>query len=387
MVVRCLKCKSRLNVPDDKAGNPALRLKCPGCGLIFPVGKAPRAYEVARPASVKATGAADTLFPEADALAPGVASADPGSSIAAAGVVELPTPAATAPEPGVGKAAWLWCANHPTLRSLAVCVACNAGWCRDCPKRVQTALLCPRCEGLTVAAALAEEEAAKRERKRIPLLSQLDTILAYPLTDPLAFGLLSLFIWVLSNGRVLGMLLSMGLLNAYTFHAVMRASQGRYKFSAPEISSAADLFQPVLLGAGVYLVCYFPIFGMLWLFWGEISLVRLILRLLLVAPWALFYGPMALMIAAMSQSFFQTINPILGIGAMQRLGSVYGHVLIVATVLTLVQWGAMVGFMVLVPIPFVGNAIWSLLSVYGSLATGCAVGIAVEKKAVELGIE
>ena len=40
--VACLKCKSKLSIPDDKATNPRLKLKCPRCGLVFPLGKAER---------------------------------------------------------------------------------------------------------------------------------------------------------------------------------------------------------------------------------------------------------------------------------------------------------------------------------------------------------
>lgn len=42
MTVLCPKCKAKLAIPDDKAGNPGLRLQCPGCTLKFPLGKASR---------------------------------------------------------------------------------------------------------------------------------------------------------------------------------------------------------------------------------------------------------------------------------------------------------------------------------------------------------
>ncbi len=41
------------------------------------------------------------------------------------------------------------------------------------------------------------------------------------------------------------------------------------------------------------------------------------------ALWALLYSPIALIAAAISQSFFATLNPITGIDAIRRMGSIY----------------------------------------------------------------
>ena len=72
MKVQCLKCKSKLTVPDDKTSNPKLKLRCPGCGLVFPVGKAPRVKDVAAPTRDQraAVAAAATAAPAAAASAP-----------------------------------------------------------------------------------------------------------------------------------------------------------------------------------------------------------------------------------------------------------------------------------------------------------------------------
>jgi hypothetical protein len=51
-----------------------------------------------------------------------------------------------------------------------VCRTCQVGYCEDCTQRVQTAVICPQCDGLCVATSAFQEE-SEREQQRDRALS------------------------------------------------------------------------------------------------------------------------------------------------------------------------------------------------------------------------
>ncbi len=100
--------------------------------------------------------------------------------------------------------------------------------------------------------------------------------------------------------------------------------------------------------------------------------------------WNVVYMPVALTVAAISRSFFSTLNPVLGFQIIARMGSVYWQAVLVYLVISAAQ------FIVVLPfsfIPILGRLIASFVNAYAMLAIACALGLAVFKKARELGLD
>ena len=98
--------------------------------------------------------------------------------------------------------------------------------------------------------------------------------------------------------------------------------------------------------------------------------------------WKLAYTPVALTVAALSRSYLSTLNPVIGIGTIGRMGATYWHAMVIYTVLALAQWALGYG---LDKIPIAGALLRSFTDAYASLAIACTLGLAVFKKAKALG--
>jgi hypothetical protein len=278
--------------------------------------------------------------------------------------------------------------------------------------------------------------------------SELGTILTYPLVDGMAYFLLSAVVGVfILAGKVSGYaaLFSRGLLMAYAFQALNRVSAGNLSSYMPDISDIADLRRPAFLGFVAFLISSGPLSLLLWL--HPISLpgmdqashapavrsvgsqpglsvlpspgpesnqegavpeepgaasareyqdrlqteeldtkppVWLLGALVLALLWKIFYSPIALSVAAISGSALSTLNPVRGIDCIQTMGSVYWQAMAIYTGLALVQWilGLGLGF-----IPLLGSVAKGFVDAYALLCIGCTMGLAVFKKAPELGLE
>ena len=114
---------------------------------------------------------------------------------------------------------------------------------------------------------------------------------------------------------------------------------------------------------------------------------RLVLHLVLIglaAVWALVYAPVALTVAAATRSLLQTINPVLGVATIFRMGSTYWQVAGIYVVIALVS-GA-ISF-VLSLIPYAGYFVKAFVDAYAYLMVGCLIGLGIEKRAKELDLE
>jgi hypothetical protein len=109
---------------------------------------------------------------------------------------------------------------------------------------------------------------------------------------------------------------------------------------------------------------------------------------LIAAPfallWALLYSPIALIAAAISQSFFATLNPVTGVDAIRRMGSTYWEAWFIYTGIVIV--GGILGG-VLGWVPFLGTFLAAFVESYTFLCFGCLLGFAVFKKAEVLGVD
>jgi hypothetical protein len=105
------------------------------------------------------------------------------------------------------------------------------------------------------------------------------------------------------------------------------------------------------------------------------------LALALTALWALAYTPVALAVAALSRSFLSTINPLVGLDTIRRMGATYWQAWALYFGLVVAQGvvGAVLSF-----IPFLGGLLRAFVDAYAGLAVACTLGLAVYKKAPEL---
>jgi hypothetical protein len=115
---------------------------------------------------------------------------------------------------------------------------------------------------------------------------------------------------------------------------------------------------------------------------------------LFALAWAVFYHPMALLVAGWTESFKSTLNPLVGLDTMRHMGANYfkAFAMYLAVQVAGFTIEAVVGF-VTSPfnMPFVGNIparfIGGLVTFYTSLVIACVLGLSLFKSADRLGIE
>jgi len=100
--------------------------------------------------------------------------------------------------------------------------------------------------------------------------------------------------------------------------------------------------------------------------------------------WKILYSPVALVAAAISRGFFATLNPLAGVGAISRMGGTYWSAMGVYTVIAVVEIVLVAGLGL---IPLAGRFLAAFVQSYAYLAIGCLLGLAVFKKAPELGLD
>jgi predicted Zn finger-like uncharacterized protein len=258
MVVLCPNCRKAIAVPPEKRDVPGLKGRCGGCKTVFVVADALMA-----PASPPPT-------PTIPPVALGSSSPAAGSSAAPSETRGTP-PAAPTPRvsrPASGRAPLrllrqLAPLREPsTVKSESVCPNCKTGFCKDCAKKVGTAVVCPDCDGL--CRPTSEQDAAERrvQQRTRSMQAELGTILAYPLVDGLAYFLLAAVVCVfVLAGKLSGyaVLFSKGLLMAYAFQALNMVARGNLRSYMPEISDITDLRRPVFLGFVAFLISSGPL--------------------------------------------------------------------------------------------------------------------------------
>ena len=170
------------------------------------------------------------------------------------------------------------------------------------------------------------------------------------------------------------------------------ADLGNMRQVMPEFRDLSDItnalrlsFVATLAGAGPLFLCVFLIPGLS--FSSRVTLDEgpgpaTFLLVALLGLWALAYIPVALIVAALSKSWVSTLNPMIGIDTIKKMGNTYWEAL--AIYLGIAVAAAAVSF-VLAFIPFLGGFVRGFVEAYVALAVGCTLGLAVFKKAEELG--
>jgi hypothetical protein len=324
---------------------------------------------------------------------------------------------------------WRRCQNHPQVRSEHVCPKCAKGFCDPCTQKVQGAAICPACEGLMVAAAAYEEAQDRAKQRDRTMMDEIAVIASYPLRDTTSFVLLSLFTWFfgLAAGFVgYAALFSKGVLTWYSFNAVSKVSIGNMRDLMPDFRDVSEIahamrlsLAALLIAAGPFFLCVFLIPGASVLAGGR-SLVQgprlevvqaqppapaaadddsrsafeakregssilgpiAMLGIVMAALWMVAYMPVALTVAALSKSILSTLNPMIGVDTIKKMGSTYWQALGVYVAIVVAQTiaGFVLGF-----IPVAGGLALGFVNAYAALAIGCTLGLAVFKKGAELG--
>jgi hypothetical protein len=112
---------------------------------------------------------------------------------------------------------------------------------------------------------------------------------------------------------------------------------------------------------------------------------------LIALLWGLLYFPAACVVAGYSRSFIATINPLVGLDTIKRLGGTYVKILLMGLVI-LIAAGIVGGLIQLIFLPFAltgfGNlpatAVGSIFSFYFWVVFWCVLALALFKKADRL---
>jgi hypothetical protein len=115
---------------------------------------------------------------------------------------------------------------------------------------------------------------------------------------------------------------------------------------------------------------------------------------LLALAWAVFYYPMALLVAGWTESFKSIINPLVGLDTMRHMGPNYlkAFAMYLAVYVANIVVGAVISFATSpFDMPFVGNVpgrfLGGFVTFYTSLVLACVLGLSLFKSADRLGIE
>lgn len=115
---------------------------------------------------------------------------------------------------------------------------------------------------------------------------------------------------------------------------------------------------------------------------------------LLALAWAVFYYPMALLVAGWTESFKSILNPLVGLDTIRHMGANYFKAFAMYLVVQLAGLiiNAVISFVTSpFDMPFVGNVparfVGGFVTFYTSLVVACVLGLSLFKSADRLGIE
>ena len=281
-----------------------------------------------------------TLFGTTDSVPPSMPPSswtEPPPALAepAADVGWAPPPSSSfgyAPAGATASATAAGCANHPAMQARFICQSCGASLCTACTRRYGTTAVCTLCGQL--CQPIAEATAALKRTTELRAgygLRDLALAVQYPLKDPIALAITACLYGFLLLFGIYGRFAAAGLLFGYISHAIRRVSMGHYdEGPSPDLSDPADLiFSAGKIGIAVMLITFGPLIAVI-LFgvtsFDEIDLTTIAsvgIGVILAGLWAIFYYPMALLVSGYTGEFLATINPVVGIATMTRLGFDY----------------------------------------------------------------
>ncbi|MEP6924722.1 MAG: hypothetical protein ABI954_09675 [Pyrinomonadaceae bacterium] len=349
------------------------------------------------------------------------------------------------------------CHFHSDEAATFVCRECGNGYCGSCPKRYGTVRICPVCGEMCKPIAEFKGKLKKTVQRSLDLqqgygFKDFGQAWAYPFKFWQSLCIGALFVALLSFGGFFGNLLANAILFGCIAQTINHMAHGDSdKSFMPDFDDFNvwdDVFKPFFLSIGVSLVAFLPLIIMIIaLVWSAAnSLVNqaaisgnqqtavvtqggypapdaraqtttgveknnstvvnsvveafyksatfFILPLIITGLWALFYWPIALVIAGYTKSFWATINPLIGIDTMHRMGWVYIAAFFFCLIVEISSFiFSIIAGIVTTPfeMPLIGNLpaklIISISSFYFSLVIAFLLGSALYKTSDRLGIE
>lgn len=306
------------------------------------------------------------------------------------------------------------CVTHTTAPAKFMCQGCRASLCGACVKRYASTAVCVLCGQLCRPYAQATQELKKSADRYSGFgMSDFAAAIVYPFKDPIAmifagllYGFVVLFGWY-------GTALGMGLLFGYVSNTIRRVARGRYEDGpAPDLSDPIDLiWDAVKTGIAVMLISFGPVIAVIVTGIGNaesfmdeeggVSLAAIGaigIAFLLAVLWAIFYYPMALLVAGYTADFVSTINPLVGLVTMWKMGTVYVKAyfmcvlvyvagLVMTSMLGLIEpiaetWGSVAKGLGLLT----GSILQSMVTFFVSIMMAAILGLAVYKRADELDV-
>jgi hypothetical protein len=278
MQVACPSCAQVITVPPEKAALPNLKAKC-RCGTLFPVTPPPMPVRPAAPAvrAALAVPLVPKIAPAANERVAAIRAANAQAAALTPPPLPPRAPAAAPEKTRTVPVPWRRCQNHPAMRAEQVCAKCVKGFCDPCTQKVQNAAICPLCEGLCVAAAAYEQLQDRARQRERTMMEEIQTIVRYPLVDPMAYVLLALFTWFF--GLFAGVfpimnVLSKGVLTWYSFNAVSKVSIGNMRDFMPEFRDLDDIVRAMRLSLAALVISGGPLLLCLLLIPGADVLTR-----------------------------------------------------------------------------------------------------------------
>lgn len=286
------------------------------------------------------------------------------------------------PRPGGGP----HCETHPATLAAWRCPQ-HGDLCPDCAAERKTGLsslvVCVHC------GALAPVITAPRAR--VSFASRLPGALAYPaswhgLAVMAGLGLVMAF---MPRFTIFGLIFSWGLYWSYMFALIEQSANGSDVIEAPDFTSVwDDIFGPAVRGLAATGVIWVPavligVFGVS----ADAPLGAMWLPIVLVVLAGVFYAPMAILVAATRNPFYQVINPYFVIVCVGRLGSDYaiavGAIVLLGAVQLLVKLIA--GVVDRLPIPILASWLAAVIGLYVPFVMARVLGLLLYVRGVDLG--
>ncbi|PYQ41266.1 MAG: hypothetical protein DMF77_16300 [Acidobacteria bacterium] len=115
---------------------------------------------------------------------------------------------------------------------------------------------------------------------------------------------------------------------------------------------------------------------------GSIVCPIVTLGIVIAVIWMVAYLPIALTVAARTRRMLSTLSPAIGVDTIKKMGGTYWQALAIYLAIVVAQT---VAAYVLGLIPVLGSLAAAFVNGYAALAIGCTLGLAVFKRATELG--
>src|SRR5207244_11304800 len=106
------------------------------------------------------------------------------------------------------------------------------------------------------------------------------------------------------------------------------------------------------------------------------------LGIVIAVIWMVAYLPIALTVAARTRRMLSTLSPAIGVDTIKKMGGTYWQALAIYLAIVVAHTAAasLLGL-----IPVLGRLAAAFVNGYAALAIGCTLGLAVFKRATELG--